>query len=509
MLAKTYSAAVVGIDAYPVEVEINATKAGEQSIVSIVGLADTAVKESRDRVKSALLSSGYKHPQGTTVVNLAPADLRKEGTAFDLPIALLMLAASGIIDRERLAETAMLGELALDGTVRSVRGVLPVVLRMRKEKQVRALLVPEPNAAEAALAAGDLPVFPVGRLQDAVDYFSGKPLLPYRAEALSEGETHARMPDFADVKGQSLAKRALEIAAAGSHNVLMIGPPGTGKTLLSSCLPGILPAMTLEETLETSRIHSVLGLLEPGRPLVNRRPFVSPHHTASDIGLIGGGKTPTPGTISRAHNGVLFLDELPEFKRSVLEVLRQPLESGQVSISRAGGNCTFPAKFLLVAAMNPCPCGMVGAHGCRCKPNEIRKYRGKISGPLLDRIDLHVEVSRLTEDELIKAPPGEPSASIRERVIAARQIQAKRFYDFGIYCNAHMAPRELRHFCKIDSKSEVLLRHAIQRFDLSPRAYDRILKVARTIADLAASPEISENHLYEAISYRNYDRSNW
>jgi magnesium chelatase family protein len=509
MLAKTYSAAVVGIDAFPVEVEINATKAGEQSIVSIVGLPDAAVKESRDRVKSALQSSGYAHPPGTTVINLAPADLRKEGTGFDLPIALAMLASSGVVNREKLAETAMIGELALNGAIRPVRGVLPVALRMRDEIGIKALLVPESNAAEAALASGKVPVFPISTLQDAVDYFTGKPMLPYQPGALSNGELNVRMPDFSDVKGQSLAKRAMEIAAAGSHNVLMVGPPGTGKSLITSCLPGILPLMTLEETLETSRIHSVLGLLEPGQPLVNRRPFVSPHHTASDIGLIGGGKVPSPGTISRAHNGVLFLDELPEFKRSVLEVLRQPLETGIVSISRAGGNSTFPAKFLMVAAMNPCPCGMTGAHGCRCKPNEIRKYRGKISGPLLDRIDLHIEVSRLSEDELVKAPSGESSASIRERVIVARQIQAERFKGSGIYCNAHMAPRELRHFCKIGPKSEVLLRHAIQRFDLSPRAYDRILKVARTIADLANSPDIQENHLYEAISYRNYDRSNW
>ncbi|MDD2403843.1 MAG: YifB family Mg chelatase-like AAA ATPase [Victivallaceae bacterium] len=509
MLAKTYSAAVVGIDAFLVEVEINATKAGENSIVSIVGLPDAAVKESRDRVRSAMQNCGYPHPQGMTVINLAPADLRKEGTAFDLPIAMGLLAASGFIDREKLAAAAIAGELALNGRVRPIRGVLPIAMRMREEKQLNALLVPEENASEAALAAGDLPVFPIANLQDAVDFFNGKPMLPYTGKLEDGNVANLRQPDFCEVKGQSIARRAMEIAAAGGHNSLLCGPPGTGKSMIAMRLPGILPPMTLEETLETSRIHSVLGMLEPGRPLLRTRPFVSPHHTASDVGMIGGGKNPAPGSISRAHNGVLFLDELPEFKRNVLEVLRQPLESGNVSVSRANGNYTFPAKFILVAAMNPCPCGMSSVHGCRCKPNEIRKYRGRISGPLLDRIDLHVEVMRLDEDELIKVPDGESSADILKRVIVARAIQSERFAGTGIFCNAHMTPRDLQKCCRIGHGSETLLRNAIRRFSLSPRAYDRILKVARTIADLGGAPNIEEAHLYEAVNYRNYDRTDW
>lgn len=509
MLAKTYSAAVVGIDAFPVEVEINATKAGENSIVSIVGLPDAAVKESRERVRSAMQNCGYPHPPGMTVVNLAPADLRKEGAAFDLPIAMGILAASGFIDREKLASTAMAGELALNGKVRPIRGVLPIAMRLREEKHLTALLVPAENVQEAALASGDLPVFPVANLQDAVDYLKGKITSPYSGKLADIEQSDERQPDFNEVKGQSIARRAMEIAAAGGHNSLLSGPPGTGKSMIAMRLPGILPPMTLEETLETSRIHSVLGLLEPGRPLLRSRPFIAPHHTASDVGLIGGGKNPAPGAISRAHHGVLFLDELPEFKRNVLEVLRQPLETGNVSVSRANGNYIFPAKFILVAAMNPCPCGMASVHGCRCKPNEIRKYRGKISGPLLDRIDLHVEVMRLDEDELIKAPDGESSATILERVIAARQIQSERFGKSGIFCNAHMSPRDLQHFCRIGQSGETLLRNAIRRFSLSPRAYDRILKVARTIADLGGEYDIQEAHLYEAVNYRNYDRTDW
>lgn len=420
MLAKTYSAAVVGIDAFPVEVEIHADRKGANSpsAVSIVGLPDAAVKESRDRVRSALQSSGCPLLQGTTVINLAPADLRKEGAAFDLPIALVMLAAAGEIDGAKLAGAAVVGELALDGTVRPVRGVLSIALRMREEKQVGALLVPAANAQEAALVSGRIPVFPV-----------------------------------------------------------------------------------------TSRIHSVLGLLEPGKPLVNRRPFVAPHHTASDVGLIGGGKNPTPGEISRAHNGVLFLDELPEFKRNVLEVLRQPLETGSVSISRANGSCTFPAKFILIAAMNPCPCGRGDYElGCTCKPDEKRRYRKKISGPLLDRIDLHVEVRQLTQEELLKSPDGESSAAIRERVIAARRIQEERFRDRNFHANGQMTGRDLQKHCRIAPAGQLLLRQAIARFKLSPRAYDRILKVARTIADLAQSESIQESHLFEAIGYRGSER---
>ena len=363
------------------------------------------------------------------------------------------------------------------------------------------------NFEEAALASGRIPVFPVGTLRDAADFFQGKPMLPCRTAVADGTAGDGNLPDFSEVKGQVMARRAMEIAAAGSHNVLMSGPPGTGKSLISSCLPGILPPMTLEETLETSRIHSVLGLLEPGKPLVNRRPFVAPHHTASDVGLIGGGKNPTPGEISRAHNGVLFLDELPEFKRNVLEVLRQPLETGSVSISRANGSCTFPAKFILIAAMNPCPCGRGDYElGCTCKPDEKRRYRKKISGPLLDRIDLHVEVRQLTQEELLKSPDGESSAAIRERVIAARRIQEERFRDRNFHANGQMTGRDLQKHCRIAPAGQLLLRQAIARFKLSPRAYDRILKVARTIADLAQSESIQESHLFEAIGYRGSER---
>ncbi len=508
MLAKTFSAAVIGIDAYMVEVEVNATGSGEQDFVSIVGLPDTAIKESRDRVRSSLHSTGFPHPQGATLVNLAPADLKKEGAAFDLAIALGMLAATGYIDRTKLAKTAIIGELALDGSVRAVRGALPVAVKVSSEPGLEALLVPHYNAEEAALAAGGFPVYPVGSLREAVEYFNEGGLLPYKADLQSYVRAdNGRDPDFAEVKGQAMARRALEIAAAGGHNSLMIGPPGTGKSMIAARLAGILPHMTLEETLETSRIHSVLGLLSSGQPLLNRRPFRSPHHTISDIGLIGGGKNPSPGEISMAHNGVLFLDELPEFKRNVLEVLRQPLESGMVNVARAAGSFTFPAKFMLVAAMNPCPCGRLNpAVGCRCKPNEVRKYRGKISGPLLDRIDLHVEVPHLSQEELLASPTGEPSAKILDRVKAARTVQSERFSGLGFYCNAHMTSKDLQHFCRIGAGEQMLLRHAINDFHLSPRAYDRILKVARTIADLAKSPNIGEDHLFEAINYRNFDR---
>lgn len=505
MLGKTYSAALVGIDAFPVEVEIHAVRnnANAQSFVSIVGLPDAAVKESRDRVRAALQSSGCPPLRGETVINLAPADLRKEGASFDLPIALVMLAAAGKIDGNALANTAVVGELALDGTVRPVRGVLSVALKMREESQISALLVPAANAQEAALASGRIPVYPVHSLQEAAEFFQGKPILPCQSSVEEGAAVDGTLPDFCEVKGQVMAKRAMEIAAAGSHNALLCGPPGTGKSLLASCLPGILPPMTLEETLETSRIHSVLGLLEPGRPLVSRRPFVAPHHTASDAGLIGGGKNPAPGEISRAHNGVLFLDELPEFKRSVLEVLRQPLETGCVSISRANGSCCFPAKFILIAAMNPCPCGRGDYElGCTCKPDEKRRYQKKISGPLLDRIDLYMEVRQLSQEELLHSPEGEPSASIRERVVAARRIQEERFRARNFHSNGQMTGRELAKYCRISHGGELLLRQAITRFKLSARAYDRILKVARTIADLNCSESIQEEHLFEAISYR-------
>ncbi len=508
MLAKTFSATVIGIEAFPIEVEVNCAgpKHGTaESVISIVGLPDMAVKESRDRVKSAVRSSGYPSVKGFTVVNLAPADLRKEGAGFDLSIALCILAAADIVKPQRLAKCAVLGELALDGTVRPVRGALPIAAKLRDDLRIEALLVPEANAEEAALAAGNtLAVYSISSLRDAVDLLNVGDRIPHAA-SLEEFTFRQddNEPDFAEVKGQSMARRALEIAAAGGHNVLMVGPPGTGKSMLSMRLPGIMPPMTMEETLETSRIHSVLGLLSDGQPLLNQRPFRAPHHTISDVGLIGGGRDPHPGEISLAHNGVLFLDELPEFKRNVLEVLRQPLENGTITISRASGSFTFPARFTLCAAMNPCPCGR-GEYelGCTCKVEEKRRYQKKISGPLLDRIDLQVEVRQLSQEELLAAPDRESTAAIRTRVIAARECQRQRYQGRSIYTNSQMSSRDLQLYCKLSSGSRQLLQQAITRFKLSPRAFDRILKVARTIADLAGSENLTEEHIFEAINYR-------
>lgn len=510
MSVKCFSAAVAGIDAVPVEVEVKISAANlpamKESMITIVGLPDAAVKESRERITAAFSSSKFALPPGMAVVNLAPADLRKEGAAFDLAIALCLLAEAGVVDKERIQTFGFAGELALDGSVRAVKGALPLTDVLGRSGKVNAVVVPLGNACEAALAAGKkFPVFGIASLQEAVDLVNNGDFLPCRAELKEfQEEDEKNIPDFAEVKGQQMAKRALEIAAAGGHNILMCGPPGTGKSMLASRLPGILPPMTLEETLETSRIHSVLGMLSSGTPILTRRPFTAPHHTVSDAGLLGGGHDPRPGEISLAHNGVLFLDELPEFKRNVLEVLRQPLETGSVTISRASGSCTFPARFILCAAMNPCPCGRGEVElGCVCKLEEKRRYLKKLSGPLLDRIDLHVEVRQLSQDELVNVPAGESSAVIRQRVIAARKIQEERFARHkGIYCNARMGSRELQLYCALTPGSEALLRQAINRFKLSPRAYDRILKVARTIADLSGAPEIPESAIFEAINYR-------
>ena len=510
MLTRTYSAALTGIEALLLEVEVNASGRGEQSMVSIVGLPDAAVRESRERIRSALYACGFGHPRGNTLVNLAPADIRKEGASFDLPIALGLAAAMGGAEKEALSRTLVAGDLALDGSVRPVKGVVSIALLARELPQVESLIVPAGNLQEAVLAASTKKVYAVSSLPEAVEALAGKriPVPKEAADTLFGEPDWASVPDFADVKGQFAAKRALEIAAAGGHNVLFSGPPGSGKSMLARRLPGILPPMTEKETLETSRIYSLLGLLSADRPLMRTRPFRSPHHTVSDAGLIGGGSNPGPGEISLAHNGVLFLDELPEFKRTTLEVLRQPLESGMVTISRAAGSCDFPSRFVLIAAMNPCPCGHLGdrLHPCRCRPMQIRAYRSKISGPLLDRIDIHVEVAALSEEELVQKNVSESSASIRARVIAARERQLARYKGTGTFCNGMMESAQIARYCQLDKATETLLRHAIREFGLSARAYDRILRVSRTIADLAGSENIRKQDIFEAVSYRSQDR---
>ena len=509
-LAKCYSGAVTGVKARAVEIEVCSSSGTPQ--FTIVGLPDAAVREAKDRVSTAIGNSGFARPESNITVNLAPADVRKEGPIYDLPMAVCLLAAADRLKCPDLDEWGMVGELALSGAVRKVRGVLPIVMEMRRIGK-KGVLVPMENAHEAAVVNG-ISIYPVRTLKEALEFLQGNVTIAPVFADLSRLVLAGRDTgdDFADVKGQQFAKQAIEVAVAGGHNLMMIGSPGCGKSMLAKRIPSILPPMSVEEALEVTRIHSVAGVLRPDEPFVVHRPFRAPHHTASSAGIIGGGTHPQPGEVSLAHRGVLFLDEMPEFSRSVLEVMRQPLEDGHVSISRVSATCDYPSRFMLVAAMNPCPCGYFGdeRHKCRCSRAKRMEYRNRVSGPLLDRIDIQIEVTPVSYDELAELPPGEPSAKIRERVIRARDIQRARFADDPeVFCNADMRPRDIARYCRLDRMAQLALKDRLEQLDLSARAYDRVLKVSRTIADMRGHGVVTEDDVNTAAGWRALDRNYW